>query len=114
MKTVAEVLESKEGEEVELFGWIWNKREHGKLVFVDLRDGTGVIQVAANVCMPSERKRAAETSLVGNRLHAQAFSRGESSVSRESPQGAPSGGLDRRDELDRKLRLGEGCRARVS
>jgi len=52
MKTVAEVLESKEGEEVELFGWIWNKREHGKLVFVDLREGTGVVQVAANACMP--------------------------------------------------------------
>lgn len=46
-KTVAEVLDSEEGEEVELFGWIWNKREHGKLVFVDLRDGTGVVQVAA-------------------------------------------------------------------
>jgi aspartyl-tRNA synthetase len=58
MKAVAEVLDSEEGEEVELFGWIWNKREHGKLVFVDLRDGTGVVQVAANACMPSERKRS--------------------------------------------------------
>ncbi|MEM2492950.1 MAG: OB-fold nucleic acid binding domain-containing protein, partial [Nitrososphaerota archaeon] len=46
-RTVTEVLDAPEGEEVELLGWIWNKREHGKLVFVDLRDGTGVVQVAA-------------------------------------------------------------------
>jgi hypothetical protein len=25
-KTIAEVLDSEEGEEVELFRWIWNKR----------------------------------------------------------------------------------------
>jgi aspartyl-tRNA synthetase len=47
MKTVAEVFDSEEGEEVELLRWIWNKREHGKLVFVDLRDETGIIPVAA-------------------------------------------------------------------
>jgi aspartyl-tRNA synthetase len=46
-KTVAEVFDSEEGEEVELYGWIWNKREHGKLVSVDFRDETGVVLVAA-------------------------------------------------------------------
>lgn len=34
-----------ENEEVELFGWVRNKRVHGKLVFLELRDSTGTIQV---------------------------------------------------------------------
>ncbi|MCS7118314.1 MAG: asparagine--tRNA ligase [Thaumarchaeota archaeon] len=46
-RTVRDLASALEGEPVELWGWIWNKREHGKLVFVDLRDWTGVVQVAA-------------------------------------------------------------------
>ncbi|MCC7264481.1 MAG: asparagine--tRNA ligase [Candidatus Latescibacteria bacterium] len=33
-----------EGREVELRGWLYNKRSSGKLHFLQLRDGTGVIQ----------------------------------------------------------------------
>ncbi|MEM2910237.1 MAG: asparagine--tRNA ligase [Nitrososphaerota archaeon] len=43
---VAEVFEAPENEEVELFGWVRNKRAHGGLVFLELRDSTGTIQVA--------------------------------------------------------------------
>nr|MBA3470435.1 asparagine--tRNA ligase [Herpetosiphonaceae bacterium] len=32
------------GESVRLAGWVYNKTEKGKLVFIQLRDGTGVIQ----------------------------------------------------------------------
>ncbi len=46
MKTLfVENLVEKVGEVVELFGWIDSKRDHKKIVFVDLRDRTGTVQV---------------------------------------------------------------------
>lgn len=47
-RSVGEAFSASEGEEVELRGWVWRKREHGRLLFIDLRDSTGVIQVAVN------------------------------------------------------------------
>lgn len=35
----------KIGEEIELFGWVESKRDHKKIVFLDLRDRTGTVQV---------------------------------------------------------------------
>ncbi|GBC71396.1 Asparagine--tRNA ligase [Candidatus Calditenuaceae archaeon HR02] len=48
MRNVSEVFDAGEGVEVELRGWVWRKRSHGRLLFIDLRDSTGVIQVAVN------------------------------------------------------------------
>ena len=38
----------KVGETVELYGWVETKRDHKKIVFIDLRDRTGIIQAIGN------------------------------------------------------------------
>ena len=45
--TYIESIAKHEGSEVTLRGWIYNKRSSGKLQFLLLRDGTGVIQCVA-------------------------------------------------------------------
>lgn len=52
-----EISEKNIGEVVEVCGWSNNSRDHGGIVFIDLRDKSGLVQL---VCDPSENQKAHE------------------------------------------------------
>jgi aspartyl-tRNA synthetase len=43
-----QVLEDRVGSEVRVAGWVHRRRDHGGLIFVDLRDRTGIVQLVFN------------------------------------------------------------------
>ena len=45
----AEVNESMIGEKICVMGWVQRQRDLGALIFIDLRDRTGIVQLAFNV-----------------------------------------------------------------
>ena len=40
-----EVMSSRVGDEIVLAGWVHRRRDHGGVIFVDLRDKTGLVQI---------------------------------------------------------------------
>ena len=55
----AKLNENNVGERVELVGWVNSHRDHGGVIFIDLRDRSGLIQIVAD---PADSKKAHEVA----------------------------------------------------
>ena len=49
-----------EGQEVKLAGWVHRRRDHGPLIFIDLRDRYGITQVVFDAANPAAHAMASE------------------------------------------------------
>ena len=54
-----DVTEKNIKEQVTVAGWVNSRRDHGGLIFIDLRDKGGLVQL---VCDPADNKEAWETA----------------------------------------------------
>ncbi len=45
MRTLAKETTQKVGQEIVLMGWVDKRRDHGGIMFLDLRDGSGIVQI---------------------------------------------------------------------
>jgi len=64
--TCGQLRKSDEGAEVRLSGWIHRKRDHGGVIFIDLRDHYGLVQIVVNPDNPdfSVAEKARNESVV--------------------------------------------------
>jgi aspartyl-tRNA synthetase len=56
----AEVNENLVGQKVELVGWVNSHRDHGGVIFIDLRDKSGIVQVVADPADSVKAHKVAE------------------------------------------------------
>jgi len=56
-------IKNKIGEEIKLAGWVDVRRDHGKLIFIDLRDMSGKVQM---VVLPNHKEAHEIASSVRN------------------------------------------------
>ena len=54
------VTEQFSGQEVALTGWVQRRRDHGGVIFIDLRDREGLVQVVCDPDRPEMFKAAEE------------------------------------------------------
>lgn len=60
-RILAKDTQSHVGEEVLVKGWVHARRDHGKLIFIDLADRSGILQVIFNPAVSMEAHKIANT-----------------------------------------------------
>ena len=45
MRVLTNTIPDHVGEKIELAGWVHARRDHGKIIFIDLQDRAGIVQV---------------------------------------------------------------------
>ncbi len=75
------------GEEATVFGWVQRQRDLGQLIFVDLRDRTGIVQLAFDAVTPSDVFEKAGSVRGEFVLAAKGRVRVRSSINAELPTG---------------------------
>ncbi len=89
-RTISKDTVNKIGETVKLNGWVNNRRNMGKIVFLDVRDRWGIVQV---VCVPIELDETSQTALNEVRsefvleIEGVVQARGEKQINANSPTG---------------------------
>ncbi|MGH3041839.1 MAG: OB-fold nucleic acid binding domain-containing protein, partial [Gaiellaceae bacterium] len=68
------------GERLTLAGWVDTRRDHGGLVFIDLRDATGLCQLVLNP------ERSPEASEAAHQVRNEFVLRAEGEVVRRAPE----------------------------
>ena len=89
-RTLAQETTEQEGKEVLVEGWVNSRRDMGKVVFLDVRDRSGILQV---VCVPAELDEDSQNILTSIRdefvvsIVGQVKRRGEKQVNANIPTG---------------------------
>ncbi len=55
MRTPISEVKNSEGKELEFSGWVHARRDHGKIIFIDLRDRSGLVQVVFTPSIPEAK-----------------------------------------------------------
>jgi aspartyl-tRNA synthetase len=79
------------GKEVHLFGWVHRRRDHGGVIFLDLRDREGVVQV---VCDPDTRQVFERAEQVRNEFCVRVVGLVRARPSGTANTGLRSGGIE--------------------
>jgi aspartyl-tRNA synthetase len=75
-----EVAPERVGDTVTVAGWVGRRRDHGGLIFVDLRDHTGIVQLVVNP------EHAPDAAKVAHNIRSEFVVRARGEVARRAPE----------------------------
>ena len=88
MRILTSETPSKIGQTVELSGWVANRRDHGKLIFLDLRDRAGIIQMVVTPKSAAYEEASKLRSEWVIRVKGEVKARPEGMINKDIPTGS--------------------------